>query len=444
MKKFPNALVIMLGVILLAWILTFLIPKGTYQRITNPETEQTVVVGGSYAPAQGESLSWFDLFLSVPEGIISRAGLIALILLVGGSFYVIEKTGALGQGLQRVVMVMRGREYLALILVSLMFAAAGATIGLQEEILGMLPILILFYRSLGYNILVALAGSFGSAILGAAFSPANPFAVVLAQQEAELPLMSGSLFRLVFLLIALGLWNAYLIYYARRNPVEKIPMEASGKAINWRHGLVLALLVGTFSAVTYGMIMLDWGFNHLSACFFALGLAGGLISGMGLNGTATAFVDGFREMIFACVVIGLAGSITILLEKGVIIDTIVHGLFMPMEGLPASLSALGMLVSQALLHFPVPSYSGQAVLTMPILTPLSDLVGVSRQVTVLAYQYGAVNMDLIVPTNGALMAVLALGGISYDKWLRFIWKPVLLLFAVAAVAILVALQIGYA
>ena len=444
MKKFPNALVIMLGVIFLAWIMTFLIPKGTYERSTDPATEQTRVVAGSYAPAQGEALGVFDLFLSVPEGIISRAGLITLILLVGGCFYVIEKTGALGQGLQRVVAVMRGREFLAFVLVSILFAAAGATIGLQEEILGMLPILLLFYRSLGYNILVALAGSFGSAVLGAAFSPANPFAVVLAQQEAELPLMSGSLFRLAFFLLALALWNGYLLRYARRNPVEKIPMEASGQAISWRHGLVLALLVGTFSVVTYGLISLDWGFNHLSACFFALGLAGGLICGMGLNGTAMAFVEGFREMIFACVVIGLAGSITILLEKGVIIDTIVHGLFTPMEGLPASLSAIGMLAAQALLHFPVPSYSGQAVLTMPILTPLSDLIGMSRQAVVLAYQYGAVNMDLIVPTNGALMAVLAIGGISYDKWLRFIWKPALILFGVAALALIVAVEIRLA
>jgi len=443
MKKFPNALVIMLGVIFLAWVLTFLIPKGTYERVLDPATEQTQVVAGSYAPAQGESLGVFDLFLSVPEGIISRAGLIALILLVGGCFYVIEKTGALGQGLQRVVQVMQGREYLALLLVSVIFAAAGATIGLQEEILGRAPILILFCRSMGYNTLVALGVSFGSAVLGAAFSPSNPFAVVLAQQEAELPLMSGSLFRLVFMLIALALWTLYLLNYARRNRVEKIPMDASNHSMGWRNALVLVLLVGTFSLVTYGLVSLDWGFNHLSACFFAMGLAGGLISGMGLNGTAMAFVEGFREMIFACVVIGLAGSITILLEKGVVIDTIVHGLFTPMEGLPASLSSVGMLASQALLHFPVPSYSGQAVLTMPILTPLSDLMGISRQVTVLAYQYGAVNMDLIVPTNGALMAILAIGGISYDQWLRFIWKPALILFAVAAVAILVALQMGY-
>ena len=443
MKKFPNALVIMLGVILLAWVLTFLIPKGTYQRIVNPETGQTMVVGGSYETAQGESLRIFDLFLSIPEGIISRANLIALILLLGGSFYVVEKTGALGQGLQQVVSAMRGREYLALLLVSLMFAAAGATIGLQEEVIAMTPVLILFCRSMGYNALVAVGISFGSAVLGAAFSPSNPFAVILAQQEAEVPLMSGGGFRLVFLLAAAVLWNGYLLYYARRNRVEKVPMQASDKPVSLSNAIILALLVATFTLVTYGLMSWGWDLNELSACFFATGLASGLIAGMGLNGTSEAFVAGFREMIFACIVIGFASSISLLLEKGMVIDTIVYALFTPMEGLPASLSALGMMASQALLHFPVPSYTGQAVLTMPILTPLSDLVGLSRQVCVLAFQYGAVNMDIIVPTNGALMAVLAIGGISYDKWLRFIWKPALILFTIAAVAIVVAVQTGY-
>jgi uncharacterized ion transporter superfamily protein YfcC len=165
---------------------------------------------------------------------------------------------------------------------------------------------------------------------------------------------------------------------------------------------------------------------------------------MGINGTCSTYVEGFREMTFAAVIMGLASSITLLLEKGTVIDTIVYYLFSPMEGLPASLSALGMMASQAMLHFPVPSYTGQAVLTMPILTPLSDLIGISRQVTVLAYQYGAVTMDLIVPTNGALMAILAIGGISYDRWFRFVWKQALILFAIAAVAIVVAVETGYA
>ena len=444
MKKFPNALVIMLGAILLAWILTFLIPQGTYQRIEQPESGRTTVVPGSFAQTAAPHPGVLDLFRSVPEGLIDQASLIALIFLLGGGFYVIEKSGALGQGLQRIVGLMKGREPLALLVVSLLFATAGATIGMQEEIIAMAPVLIVFCRSLGFNALVAVGISYGSAVLGSAFSPSNPFAVIVAQQEAELPLLSGSPFRLVFLFVAVVLWNAYLVAYARRNPVERVPMDAVGKPMSLPSAIILALVCATFVLVTYGLLRLDWGFNELSACFFATGLAAGLISGMGLNGTANTYIEGFREMTFAAVIMGLASSITLLLEKGVIIDTIVYYLFSPMEGLPASLSALGMMASQAMLHFPVPSYTGQAVLTMPILTPLSDLIGISRQVTVLAYQYGAVNMDLIVPTNGALMAILAIGGIPYDQWFRFVWKPAMILFAVAAVAILVAVETGYA
>lgn len=444
MKRFPDTLVIMLGGILLAWILTYIIPSGVFERITDPDTGNTQVVAGSYEQIEADAPGVFDLLLAIPEGIIARADLIVLILLIGGSFYVIEKTGALGQGLQRVVDLLKGREVMALVLVSLLFAAAGATIGLQEEIIALAPILILFARSMGYDAFAALGVSYGSAVLGAAFSPINPFAVVIAQEAAELPLLSGSGFRLVVMGLAFVLWTGVMVRYARKNRVPKKAIETEGDRLTPGSILILCLLVATFVWVTYGMLQWGWYFNELSAAFFGLGVLAGLLGKLGLNGTGRAFAAGFREMIFAGVVIGLAQSITILLEDGKVIDTVVYGLFTPMKDLPQGLSALGIYGAQAVLHFPVPSYSGQAVLTLPILTPLSDLIGISRQTCVLAYQYGAVNMDMIVPTNGALMGILAVAGISYDKWIRFIWKPALLLFVLGGAAILVAIQIGYA
>ncbi|EAR14779.1 YfcC family protein [Robiginitalea biformata] len=444
MKRFPDTLVIMLGGILLAWIFTYIIPSGVFARITDPETGNTQVVAGSYKQIEADAPGVFDLLLAIPEGIIARADLIVLILLIGGSFYVIEKTGALGQGLQRVVDLLKGREVMALVLVSLLFAAAGATIGLQEEIIALAPILILFARSMGYDAFAALGISYGSAVLGAAFSPINPFAVVIAQEAAELPLLSGSGFRLVVLGLAFVLWTGAMVRYARNNRVPKKAIETEGNRLTPGSILILCLLVATFVWVTYGMLQWGWYFNELSAAFFGLGVVAGLVGKLGLNGTGRAFAAGFREMIFAGVVIGLAQSITILLENGKVIDSVVYGLFTPLQDLPQGISALGIYGAQALLHFPVPSYSGQAVLTLPVLTPLSDLIGISRQTCVLAYQYGAVNMDLIVPTNGALMGILAVAGISYDKWIRFIWKPVLLLFALGGAAIITAIQIGYA
>ena len=443
MKKFPNAFVIFLGVILLSWILTYLIPQGTYNRIADAETGQTSVVSGSYQEISAEHMNFFELLVAIPEGLASRAELIILILLLGGSFYLVEKTGALGQGLQVVVDLLKGRESFAIAILSVLFAAAGATIGLQEEIIALAPILILFTRSMGYNAFVALGSSYGAAVLGAAFSPMNPFAVVLAQKEAQLPLLSGGGFRMVFFGIALLVWIAYLWRYANQNRVSAVPMETQGKGLTWRTTLILVLLCVTFTVVTYGLITLDWGFNEISACFFALGIASGLIAKMGMDRTGLVYLEGIKEMIFAAIIMGMASTIPLILERGQILDSIIYGLFTPIENLPPSASALGMMIAQALLHFPVSSYSGQALLTMPILTPLSDLVGISRQVCVLAYQYGGVLMDFITPTNGALMAIIAVAGIPFNHWVRFIWKPLLLLFLVAALGVLGGVLTGF-
>ncbi|MEN8788815.1 MAG: YfcC family protein, partial [Flavobacteriaceae bacterium] len=185
MKKLPSAFTLMLGIICLTFGATFIIPMGTYTRITDQDSGITSVLNGSYRQIDGEVLDFFDLLLIIPEGLISRADLIVLIFLLGGCFYIVEKTGALGQGLQWVVDRLKGRDWVALVLVSVIFATGGATIGMQEEFIALTPLLIAFSRSLGYNVFVAIGMSFGAAVVGSAFSPMNPFAVVLAQKEAE-------------------------------------------------------------------------------------------------------------------------------------------------------------------------------------------------------------------------------------------------------------------
>jgi uncharacterized ion transporter superfamily protein YfcC len=200
---------------------------------------------------------------------------------------------------------------------------------------------------------------------------------------------------------------------------------------------VLALVLAAFALLILGVLRLGWGFDELSALFFAMGLAAGLVAGLGWSGTADAFVTGFRSMAGAAMLVGFARSIYVALDEGRILDTIVHGLFTPLAHLPVAASAVGMLVAHTLIHVPVPSVSGQAVLTIPILVPLSDLLGLSRQVTVLAYQYGAGLCDIITPTNGAMMAILAAAGVPFNKWLRFVlplWGALLGLGVVAIVA----------
>ena len=444
MKKFPNALVIMIGFILLSAILTYIIPHGEYQRITNQETNQVSVVPGSYKVIESAPVTIAETFMAIPEGIITRADLIALILLIGGSFFVIEKTGALKEGIEYLTVILKGKEEIVLILVSLIFLAGGALSGLQEEIIAMTPVLLYLSSRLGYNAFVALAVSFGTAILGAAFSPINPFAVVIAQSEANLEFLSGSTYRLIIMLIAFVVWMLMVIRYANKNRVIKVEDKINiSEKLSIRSAVILGLITLAFLILIVGILKFNWGFNEMSAEFFVLGILIGLIGKLGINGTSEAYIEGFKVMVFAAMIVGLSSSISIILKQGMVIDTIIYGLFTPMQYLPKSLSAVSMMVSQSFLHFAVPSYSGQAVLTMPILAPLSDLIGISRQVCVLAYQYGAVMMDLLIPTNGALMAVIAIAGISFDKWFKFAFKLCLVIFGVAAVAVVVAVYTGF-
>jgi uncharacterized ion transporter superfamily protein YfcC len=206
MKRFPNALVIMIAFILFSSIMTYIIPQGEYERKVNHESGQTIVVPGSYTQIEAESVSFFDTFIAIPEGFIDRADLIALILLIGGCFVVIEKTGALNEGIEYLTAVVKGREEVALVLVSLVFLTGGALSGLQEEIIAMTPVLLYLSSKLGYNAFVALGISYGSAILGASFSPINPFAVVIAQKETELAFLSGAGYRLIVMGIAFVVW----------------------------------------------------------------------------------------------------------------------------------------------------------------------------------------------------------------------------------------------
>jgi uncharacterized ion transporter superfamily protein YfcC len=319
---------------------------------------------------------------------------------------------------------------------------------MQEEIIALITILVALTRRLGFQPIVAVAMSIGAAFVGAAFSPINPFQVVIAQQVADVPRLSGWAFRTVFLAIALVTWIAATMRYARRTRDSGFGVRDSGLETTatpenlTRHLIILAIVGITFVVLVWGLLSQGWDFDHLTALFFVMGVAAGLVGRLGFSGTSKAFTEGFRDMAFAAVVVGVARAIFVVLEDGRIVDTIVRGLFMPIADLPRALAGIGMIVAHIGLHLPVPSVSGQAVLTMPIMAPLADLLGMSRQIAVLAYQYGAGMMDMITPTNGGLMAVLAAAGVRYDEWLRFAGPLMALLTALGAIAVVIALAIG--
>jgi uncharacterized ion transporter superfamily protein YfcC len=208
--------------------------------------------------------------------------------------------------------------------------------------------------------------------------------------------------------------------------------------------VVLGIVLVTFVAFVYGVIRLGWDFDQMAALFFAMGLVAGLTGGLGSGGTAQAFVNGFGSMAYAAMLIGFARAIFVALDQGRIVDTIVSGLVSPLQHLPVAACAVAMMGVQAVLHFPVPSVSGQAVLTMPLLVPVSDLIGLSRQVTVLAFQYGAGLTELVTPTNGAIVAVAAAAGVKFGDWLSFAVPIYLLLLVLSALAIVAAILVGLA
>ena len=442
---FPHPLTLLVACTLLAAAASYVIPAGEYERREDPATGRQVAVAGTYHRVLQHPVGPFAAVIAIPKGMADAGAVIFFVFLVGGAFAVVDRTGALRWGVDRLTRSLARRDTLVIPISCLAFATGGALEHMSEELIALIPVILVLTRSLGMDAVTAVAMSLGAASVGAAFSPIDPFLVGIAQKVAGLRLLSGALFRAAFLAPALGLWIWGTLRHATRTRIAPPPGErplAPSADLGARHGLVLLLVVLTFAVFVYGVLKLGWDFEQMAALFFVMGVAAGLIGGLHVAGTAAAFAEGFGSMASAALLIGFARAIYVVLNEGHIVDTIVYGIFTPIGNLPVVLSAWGMMVAQTAVHVPVPSTSGQAVLTMPILVPLSDLLGLSRQVTVLAFHYGAGLCELLTPTNGALMAVLAVAGVRYEDWFRFLMPLYLLLFALGAVAVGVGIAIG--
>ncbi len=403
-----------------------------------------MVVSGTFHSVEPAPVGPFEALVAMPRGMIHAAEIIFLVFLIGGAFTVVDQSGVLRRGVAWLVMRLGDRTILVIPIIAVLFATGGALENMQEEIIALLPVLLVLTNRLGYRPMVAVAMSLGAAVVGSAFSPINPFQAGIAQKLAELPLLSGGGFRMVVLALALTLWISMTMRLARATEVKpgESKEESADEALTGRDGLILGLVAATFGIMVWGILSLGWGFNHMSGLFFGMGIVAGAVAGLGVSGTADAFAKGFRDMALAALLIGFARAIFVVLEDGRIVDTLVHAMVTPLEGLPTLASALGMVGAQIAIHFPVPSLSGQAVLTMPVLVPLSDLLGLSRQVTVLAFQYGAGVSDLIIPTSGSLMAILALAKVPYEDWIRWALPVWGLLILLGSLAIAVAIAVG--
>lgn len=458
--KMPNALVLLFGIMLIMMVLTWIIPAGEFERTVIEE--RTVLVPGSFQFIESNPQSPFDVLLALPQAFLDTASIVFFLFITGGSFKLITETGILEAVMGRLIRLLDGREEIFIPILVFVLGLGGATIGLSEEIILFIPLGIALSRSLGYDAIVGV----GTLILGAAvgFNAGfmNPFSVGVAQAIAELPLFSGIGLRLVLFAILWFVTSFFIMRYARKIKADPEQSVVYGLELNDRQSsdyqdlndqeltpfttrykwMSVAIVVG-FISMLIGVFRNGWFIDELGAVFFAIGLISALIGGLSTDEIAKIFTEGASEMVFSALTITFARGILVVMENGLILDTIINFLVQIVTIFPVVLAPVGMYVIQILINFFIPSGSGQAAATMPIMVPIADSLNVTRQTAVLAFQLGSGFMDSIMPTSGVLMAQLALAKIPYDKWFRWFLPLLVVWMLIGLVFLIFAHIVGY-
>ena len=450
----PGTPALMLCITLFVAILTYILPAGEFERVE--QDGRTVVVPGTFHSVDGNPCGVGDLFSSVFNGLVNASELIAFIFVVGGAFYIVQSTGAINAGLGALIRKMGGgKEFLMIIIVMIAFSLGGATFGMAEETLPFVALCVLAAQALGYDTIVGIAMVLIGVYCGYSAGPLNPFNTGIAQSICELPMFSGIGLRIVLMIGSLAIAITYTLIYAKRHrgadqlgeaEIEKAKKEAEMLNMEFTtlHKVILLILLVTLGALVFGVIKYGWFFAEISALFMAMGIVVGMIYYKGsFNKTMNIFMDGAKAMTIAALIMGLSRTILVVAENGMILDTIVYGISLPLANMPDSLTACGMYFAQGIINFLIPSSSGQAVVVMPIMSSVSDLVGVSRQTAVLAFTCGDGFWNMITPTHSVVMATLGIAGMSFGKWFKFALPLVLFWSAWICIILIIATMTGY-
>lgn len=442
-KKFhmPSTPVLLLAITLIVAIMTYIVPAGQFERVYDEEKGRTLVVAGTYTEVEQNPVSIGTLFSSVFEGLYKAADLIAFVFVVGGSFYIVQSTGAINAGLGKLIKRFNGngKEYIMIGIVMVAFAIGGASFGMAEETLPFVTLCVLAAKAMGYDAIVGISMVLVGCYCGYSAGPLNPFNTGIGQTISELPMFSGVALRVVLMVGSLAIAFHHTIRYCKKlkkqgadqlsdEAVAKMKAESEALNIEFtkQHKLILLVVLITFVALVFGVMKYGWYFSEISALFFAMGLIAGLIYYKGnFEKMLEVFIDGASSMCGAAILMGLSRTILVVAEQGAIMDTIVYALSIPLSHLPSALTACGMYVAQGFINFLIPSSSGQAVVVMPIMSSLSDLIGVTRQTAVLAFTCGDGFWNMITPTHSVVMATLGLAGISFGKWFKYALSLVL-------------------
>ncbi len=448
--KLPHTYVLLFGLMFAAAVATWIVPAGSYDRVV--EGGRELIAADSYHRVGARPAGVPAFFMSFPKALWEVADIVFYIFVIGGAFGVLNRTGAIEAGIHSLVRRLGGRRSLLLVVLTLVFAFGGGSIGIAEETLVFLPALLLLAKSLGYDSLVAGGIALVGANAGFASAFMNPFTVGVAQGIVGLPLFSGLEFRLVLWAIMTAVTILFLVRYAARVRAapEKSRMfeldkerpavssEESAVRFTGRHAAVLLVALAALVLLAVGALRWHWGIRELSALFFGLAVVAGPVGRLSTDETAKSFIRGAAEITYAALVVGLARAILVILRDAQVMDTLTHALASTVRRWPSSLSAIGIYVVQNFLNFLVPSGSGQAAVSMPVLAPLGDLLGITRQTNVLAYQLGNGLTNVLVPTQGYFMAALGILGIPWSKWVRWLLPLLAVWLAIGCAAVLVA------
>lgn len=453
-----NTYVILFSIIVISAIATWFVPAGEYDRVLNEATGRMVIDPNSFHYIDSSPVGFLDGFGMFLTGLSNMAEMIFFVFIIGGAFGVIRATGALDAALNTVIHKMEGREKLAIPVIMLVFSLFGTIMGCMEEMLPFFPLIIIMMVSLGYDRIVGLSCCLVGTGIGFAGATINPFTVGVGQGILELPPYSGMGFRVICYVVYITIAIIYVSRYAakiRKDPEKSLlygmehnasqegALDASIVEFTKGHKLVLLTFALGLVALVVGIVKFGFYLTEMSAIFIIVALLAGFFAKMKPGELADEFIKGMSGLAIAAMMMGMAGAISATLTAGGIMDTVIHALATVVQGLPAMICAPAMVIVQTCINLFIGSGSGQAAAVMPIMGPLADVIGVTRQTTLLAFLAGDGFTNLIWPTGGTMMAGIAIAGIPYAKWVKYILKLILLESVAAMILVTVSYQIGY-
>jgi uncharacterized ion transporter superfamily protein YfcC len=455
-----DSLALIFSFIVIAQLMSYVITQGTFERAPFPDNpSRSMVVAGTYAPVSADesvTLPPWHFLIGITKGLADAQDIIFLIFIVGGVIEVLRRTGAIDAALHGAVDKLGHSPWILIVGCFAMFSLGSFTIGMGEEYVPLIPIIVTMSLAMRMDAVVAMGMVWIPYGIGWGCAGINPFGVLIAQNIAGVPLTSGWGFRLLMMIAFLALAFHHLYRYARR--VQQDPSQSLVADIYYSSGFepphdiqmtgarsaVLAVFLLGIAFFVYGAAKFGWYISELNAVFFGIGLIGAAIARMSAGETSRTFLEGAAQMTAPALIVGFARAIAVVLEDGQIIDSVVHGIAGLLEGMPAEVSAIGMLIVQSLCNLFIPSGSGQAFVTMPIMSPLATLTDVPQQTAVLAFQFGDGFTNMIVPTSALVVGALALGKVPYAAWVRFVGPLMIKILLLAAAFLVFSIHFGEA